>query len=136
MEPNTPWKYKASHLATRNIHSVPLNKIQKLLVDFEKNINVKALTGLESLPKPLPKIKPGNFIKNFEDYFVNNEWSTEEIQITSETKNNETETEISITRKSSSSTDINVNDPVAAEINPPNPWNIILESKHFTSHQF
>jgi len=75
MEPNTPWRYKASMLAAKNTHSVPITKIQKLLVDFEKNIDVVSLAG--SCQKPL---KPGNFIKNLDRYFeMNNDWN--ELQV-------------------------------------------------------
>ena len=85
MEPNTPWRYKPSILASKNTHSVSLGKIQKLLVDFEKNIDVKLLTGLSgACQKPAAKPKPGAFIKNFDQYFAKHDWGPNENDVTNE----------------------------------------------------
>lgn len=88
MEPSTPWKYKASTLATKNIHNVPLNKIQKCLVDFEKNIDLKRLTGVS---QTLPRAKPGTFIKNYEQYFTGMDWSASTPVFVEDTKGKVTE---------------------------------------------
>jgi len=71
MEPNTPWRYKASMLAAKNIHAVPITKIQKLLVDFERNIDVTSLVGGYQ-----NHLKPGNFIKNLDRYLeMSSDWN-------------------------------------------------------------
>ena len=84
MEPNTPWKYKASMLAAKNVHGVPLNKIKRSLIDFEQNIDVKTLVGNveSSSQSAISKAKPGFFITNFNDYFAKNEWASDEKSTT------------------------------------------------------
>lgn len=39
-EPNTPWKFNAEELARRNSHGVPLDRIQQMLNQWQKNITV------------------------------------------------------------------------------------------------
>ena len=90
MEPNTPWKYKASMLAAKNVHGVPLSKIKRSLVDFEQNIDVKALVGhanSSASQSAISKAKPGFFITNFNDYFAKNEWGNDEKSTTEENNN-------------------------------------------------
>jgi hypothetical protein len=86
MEPNTPWKHKASILASKNIHGVPFNKIKKCLEDFEQNINVYTLVDSTNSQKSLSKVKPGAFIKNYSDYFTK-EWSDTTEPHVNENKN-------------------------------------------------
>lgn len=64
-EPDTPWKFDAEELVKRNRHNVPMDIIQQMLMNWEKNPTVEGVLKAE-LPKPTetPEVtteSPSNF---------------------------------------------------------------------------
>ena len=43
IEPQTPWRYKASELVKRNLHNLPLRRIREMLNHFEHNVSVQSI---------------------------------------------------------------------------------------------